>query len=107
MKVVINKCFGGFSVSEKVYDYLGVEWDNYGFLSDYAKKLADNTCDAYTNELKFRCDSKLVEAVEKLGSEANGRYAILKVVEIPDDADVYISDYDGIEEIHEKHMIWY
>ena len=106
MKVVINKCFGGFSVSEKVYDYLGIKWDNYGYLYDYRKKYF-NTCDTDVNELKFRSDPKLVEAVEKLGSEANGRYAILKVVEIPDDVDVYISDYDGIEEIHEKHMTWY
>ena len=36
MKVVINKCFGGYSLSEEAYKFLGLEWTGYGiaFLED-------------------------------------------------------------------------
>ena len=81
MKTVINTCYGGFSLSEEAYKFLGLEWDGYGF------KYRDN-----------RADSKLVECVETLGNKANGRFASLKVVEIPDNAtDWRKAEYDGTE----------
>jgi len=86
MKVVINVGYGGYSLSEKAYQYLGIPWDNYGF--------------------KFRGDRtnpKLIEVVEQLGRKANGLCANLKVIEVLDDVDWYIDDYDGWESIHEKH----
>lgn len=27
MKVVINKCYGGYGLSKKAYEFLGIEWD--------------------------------------------------------------------------------
>ena len=89
MKVVINKCYGGFGLSKKAYEYLGLAWDGYG-------------C-KYDNN---RTDPKLVECVETLGDIANGWLAELKVVEIPDDVEWYIDEYDGIECIAEAHRIW-
>lgn len=89
MKVVINTCFGGYGLSEEAYKYLGLEWDGYGFARD-------------TN----RTDSKLIECVETLGEKANGQFASLKVVEVPDDVDWYIDDYDGIETVEETHRRW-
>lgn len=54
-----------------------------------------------------RNDPLLVQAVEELGAEANGCYAKLAVVEIPDDVKWYISeDDDGAELIEEKHRTW-
>ena len=50
-----------------------------------------------------RNDSLLIQAVEELGEKANGSCAKLKIIEIPDDLDYYIDDYDGMETIHEKH----
>ena len=91
MKIVINRCFGGFSVSEEAYKYMGLEWDGYGYLSN--------------GEME-RNDPKLVECVETLGEKANGSHASLEVVEIPDDVDWYIHDYDGQESIHENHRSW-
>ena len=90
MKVVINRCYGGFGLSKKAYEFMGLEWDGYGY------EFEDD-----------RTNSKLVECVETLGSEADGECADLKVVEIPDDVDWEIDDYDGVETIHEKHRTWF
>ena len=85
MKVVINRCYGGFGLSEKAMKFLrvGSEWPDIA-----------------------RNDPKLVECVEKLGEEANGRYAELKVVEIPDDVNWKIGEYDGLEWVEEVHRRW-
>lgn len=85
MKIVINRCYGGFDLSEKAMKFLGVgsEWPDIA-----------------------RNDPKLVECVEKLGEEANGTYAELKVVEIPDDVNWEIGEYDGLEWVEEVHRKW-
>lgn len=90
-KIVINKCYGGFGLSEKAYEYLGLEWDGYGY--------------AYSDEEK-RDDPKLIECIEALGDKANGRWARLGIVEIPDDVEWQIDDYDGVEWVAEKHRTW-
>ena len=89
MKVVINRCYGGFGLSEKAYEYLGIPWDGYGY------KCNEN-----------RADPKLIECVEKLGEEADGTFAELKVVDIPDDVEYTIEEYDGLEWVAEKHRTW-
>jgi len=38
--------------------------------------------------------------------EINGQCASLKVVEIPDDVDYEIEEYDGNEWVAEKHRVW-
>lgn len=92
MKVVINSCFGGFGLSEEAYAELGIPWDGYGY--DYA-------------ESEKRSDPKLVEVVEKLGAKANGRHAKLRIVEIPDDIEYTIEEYDGREHVAEAHSTWF
>lgn len=87
MKIVINKCFGGFSLSEE------------------AAKLLDCARHDFYDHQK-RNDPRLIEVVEKLGKRANGDCAELKVVTIPDDVDWEISEYDGVEHIAEKHRTW-
>jgi len=57
-------------------------------------------------EYKLRCDPIFVQVVEELGDEANGSCSTLKIVEIPDDIEWEIEDYDGSEWISEKHKIW-
>jgi hypothetical protein len=89
MKVVINKCFGGFGLSEDAYKEMGMEWDGYG----------------HAAEVK-RSDPKLVLAVEKLGDKANGFFAKLEVIEIPDGTDYTIEEYDGVEHVAETHATW-
>jgi hypothetical protein len=52
----------------------------------------------------------LVRVVEELGgghrTGASGKYSELTVVEIPDDVDYEISEYDGNEHVAEKHRTW-
>jgi hypothetical protein len=79
MKIVINSCYGGFGLSEKLISEL-------------------NITDIYSLE---RHDQRLVEAVERLGDEANGFYSELSIVEIPDGLDYTIVEYDGMETISE------
>ncbi len=83
MKIVVNRCFGGFGLPDK------------------AKKMLGHNQDWYEGDID-RTNKDLVRVVEELGKEANDSYARLEIVEIPDDIDYYISDYDGIETIHES-----
>ena len=92
MKIVINCDYGGFSVSEAVYKELGIPWDGYGYLSE-------NTFE--------RTDPKLIDAIEAVGiEESAGSCANLRIIEIPNDVDWEIEDYDGCETVHEKHRKW-
>lgn len=92
MKVVINKCWGGFGLSEEAESrYLDL------------KDILDLT-NIYS--LDIRSDPILVQVVEELGDAANDSYSKLVIVEIPDNVEWYIHDYDGRETIHEKHRSW-
>ena len=90
MKVVINGCYGGYSLSDEALAYLGIPGG-----SRYA----------YYND---RANPKLVECVEKLGTEvvSHGFGCYLYVVEVPDDVKWTITDYDGLEQVEEVHRVW-
>lgn len=72
-------------------------------LQEYNSKYLEQTW--YDREID-RADPALVQAVEELGDAAGGSYAELKVVEIPDDVDWMIQEYDGMEHIAERHRTW-
>ncbi len=59
----------------------------------------------YMQDLK-RDDPDLVAIVEELGEKASGRFAKLAVVEIPDDVEWGIEEYDGVEWVAEDHRTW-
>lgn len=112
MKIVINKCFGGFSLSKKAVEFMA----NLGSSQARAElneiPSRDNNYDSYYGYSKEfeseydRSDSNLVLAVETLGCEANGCFSKLKVVEIPEGVNWEIINHDGLETVHEKHRIW-
>lgn len=143
MKVVINRCFGGFGLSPQAEDALIgkcshielIEPNEYygGPGSKYyeankdrlepdhwrksyerdlrgegvarfheGKVISDNHCD----EENRTCPA-LIEVVERMGEQANGWAAKLAVVEIPDDVQFEISEYDGSEHVAEAHRTWY
>ena len=91
MKIVINKCYGGFGLSDialALYNELASSNIQYAF--DIARN-----------------DPILVQVVETLGIEANGRFAKLHIVDIPDDVQWQIDEYDGMESVEEVHRSWY
>jgi hypothetical protein len=113
MKVVINRCYGGFGLSEqaidKIYDRKNIAFekkDDQGFVHYFkAGHLGD--FDHYLSEHDIaRDDPDLVAVVEELGNLANSRYSELKVVEVPDDVKWKINEYDGLEHVAEVHRIW-
>jgi len=156
MKVVINTCYGGFSLSRKAVKRLaelqGKECYFYskgGLNTAYVKieetDINERLClwfaftvgnpdklnemlnsenwhemskaekAAYNKRYKEiylsdkpdnRADNLLIQVVEELGEDANGAFAKLKIVDIPDGTDYEISEYDGYEHIAEKHRTW-
>ncbi len=139
MKIVVNRCYGGFGLSDKAIEMImnrkglgcfryqqtkysfrnGVdeyvrrdksELNNghiYYYSEDLGKKINNLSNKAWWYDKNIeRTDNDLIAVVEELGEEADGKYAELEVVEIPDDVDYKIDDYDGIETIHEVHRSW-
>jgi hypothetical protein len=111
MKVVINTCYGGFSLSRKALHMLRslghpLAWSE----TDIGEDWGDGTIRVGSMSSFLvgipRDDTSLVEVVEALRKEANGPSAYLKVVEIPDDIDWYVQEYDGEEWVVEAHRKW-
>jgi len=134
-EIVINKCFGGFGLSYKAVmryaEIKGIELHPY--IDDITKEVygeravvgnpdiwlhytkepkLDGATSEWVNEHYFseydipRDDPALVQVVRELGDEANGQCSNLGIVEIPDDVDWEIDEYDGVESIEEKHRSW-
>jgi hypothetical protein len=105
MKVVINTCYGGFSLSRKAVEFMAKRGNEVAIkqLASY-NQTKDLPRSFYLYEL--RADPDLIAAVEELGEGANGELSNLKVVEIPDGIEWYVSEYDGVESIHQDHEIW-
>lgn len=101
MKVAVNKCFGGFSVSKAVFKELGFEWDGYGYLDNNSFGIESS------NYFEWRKHPSLIQAIKKIGEDkASGEMAKVRVVDIPDGVEWEIDDYGGIETVHEVHRIW-
>lgn len=115
MKIVINSDFGGFSLSDAAFErYLelkGIEFARtstpFGSANYYKAGHIDED-DYYLSYYDIKRDDPiLVQVVEEMGEEANGHYSSLKVVEIPDDVEWILQEYDGAEHIAEAHRRWY
>jgi hypothetical protein len=92
MKVVINACHGGFGLSAEA--------------ENKYKELANITDPIFYSRSIARDDEHLIDVVELMGSAAWGKFAELKIVEIPDDVNWYIEEYDGKEHVAELHRVW-
>ena len=135
MKIVVNRCYGGFGLSVKAvleyakfkgfklypcidkypYDFKNPRFepckDGDSLLIHYFKEplMEDGKCveDSYFLENSInRDDPALVKVVEELGEKANSRYSQLKIVEIPDNVKWEIEEYDGFERVSEIHRTW-
>lgn len=85
MKIVLNKCYGGFSLSEE-------QALAYGFSESELYQGGNGK--VYYGEMD-RTDPQLIKVVEQ--GLPNSWASDLVTVEIPDDAYWSIEDYDGHE----------
>lgn len=131
MKIILNKCYGGFDVSDEAYELYAEKkgltlyryWDDYKnekmhkglgnityyFTKDFGDSVENDKIDWSTHlylDTGHRDDPILIEVVEELGKKASGSYGNLVVVEIPDGMDYVIDDYDGVETLHENVRGW-
>tara|TARA_R110002073_G_scaffold219784_1_gene380052 strand:+ start:705 stop:1016 length:312 start_codon:yes stop_codon:yes gene_type:complete len=100
-KIVINRCFGGFGLSQEALRELQKRLTRD---SEIVINVLMRGC--WDGEVSTRSNPQLIEVVEELGSRANDEYANLKIVEIPGDVDVVIEQYDGQEWVAEVHRTW-
>jgi hypothetical protein len=136
VKVVVNKCYGGFGLSDEAIKLYAVkkgidlypEFDKYYTIyytvpaedrvvplpepfmrNSLADRQAYNI--TYQDQTLMdrdipRNDIDLVAVVEELGSAASGDYANLQIVIIPDGVDWEIDEYDGMESVVEPRITW-
>ena len=120
MKIIINSRFGGLSFSDEVFEQLikkgwrvtepeaRLDYVAYQIiLLNYRGIKYKFNCYRSGADDWTRTNAEIIEVVESLGCErASGVYAALKIIEIPDNISWYISEYDGVEEVHETHRSW-
>ena len=130
MKVVINKCYGGFKLSDKAIDRLKELAKEKGdkkllkmieeeektkreWVEEMKRKYGINPSKSKIFGGKYwglsdidRTHPLLIQVVEELGEETNTPVSKLKIVEIPDDVEWEIEEHDGIEWVAEKHRVW-
>ena len=92
MKIVINKDYGGFSLSDEA-------------TKRYAE-LKGSEGEGWNCRGVERNDPVLIQVVEEMGDAAGGQFASLGIVEIPDGVQWQIEEYDGREWVAEKHRTW-
>jgi hypothetical protein len=121
VKVAINQCFGGFGISNEAFEKLlsrkgiafertpakfKIRTDEY----DYYHEGHAGSDDHYLSEYTFyedRSDPDLIAVIEEMGESSWGWAADIAIVDIPDDVQWQIEEYDGREHIAEKHRTWY
>ena len=126
MQIVLNKCFGGFHLSNEACEWLinnkGYklgEWLNGNFPKGvHLVKAAESFIGYHINEsliagvkgeifdddVRFRSHPDIIEVVKALGStKASGRCSKLEIVTIPEGIEGKIEEYDGMETFEELH----
>lgn len=93
-KIVINAYYGGFCLSDEALARIR---ELKGGISE---------SELLKEELR-RDDRDLVKVVEEMQKKACGNWSKLKVVEVPDDVEWEIQEYDGWEWVAEKHRTWH
>lgn len=104
MKIVINACYGGFSLSREAVLWMIAHDDKEAQAELVLCKKKKTKC---RGDRISRNNPLLVRAIETLGDKANGDAAQLAIVNIPSDVNWVIEEDDGYEHVAEKHRKWY
>lgn len=115
MKIVINKCYGGFSLSNKAMKTLlalkSIEFTSRKglcgreFYHTDGRRIFLN--EMFESEIALRTDPDLIQVVTTLGEKSWGNYAKLALIEVPDGIEITVEEYDGNEWVAEVHRKWY
>ena len=111
MKIVINSCHGGFGLSDESIE-LYAKYKGLGLRKEEKRPGSILSSDYYLDDGWFnyreieRSDLALVRVVQELGEKSNGFCASLKLVDIPNNVEWQIEEYDGAEWVAEKHRTW-
>ena len=105
MKIVINQCHGGFSLSQEALHFLEHHYDlnvtpeifEYGYVDNKLFGLHETEA-GRLDEMLYRTDYRLIDVVETLGEKASGDCAKLTIFEYSRSliSDL-IGDHDGYE----------
>jgi len=114
MKIAINNCYGGFSVGREVAEKLKEKGFEIGkpFISNFSKDGKKFSKESYylSNETfniededynAYRSHKSLIEAIQS-SDNPNGALSNIIIVDIDDDEEWYIDNYDGVESIRRK-----
>jgi hypothetical protein len=86
MKVLYNTCYGGFNFSNE-------------FTEEFNNRNTERLTPLETRH-EERTDPSVIALFEEKGSEwSSGRHSKLDIIEIPDDVEFTVEEYDGIETI--------
>lgn len=112
-KIVINKCFGGFGLSDAAM----LRYAEIKRIAVYPKKEKFGLTIYWLDPPEFRVSKRhrmlydkdidrddpiLVQVVEELGGAANGNCASLSIEDIPPGTQYLIEEYDGQESIQTR-----
>lgn len=87
--IVINRCYGGFDISRAAVE-----------------ELRNRGCASPDRNIP-RDDPLLIALMREWGPDrVSHPWARLAVVEIPDDVEWQIEEYDGLELVIDKHRVW-
>lgn len=108
MKIVINRCYGGFALSPAAIEmYLqlkGYKYKkkvaNWNYSHYYIVREGDDDEYFIWSQID-RHDPILVQVVEELGEAASGDIARLEIFEVSDNTPYKINEYDGMETVSE------
>lgn len=133
VKVAINKCYGGFSLSPKAVEMIAkrqgkqccfftstfvegkhIYTPSEGYpeglfwVASISKELTEENYSDTVLEQRpdNRSDPDLIAVIKELGEEADGACAEIKIVKVPSDVKWEIEEYDGIENVREVSRSW-
>ena len=113
--IVINRAYGGFGLSREAVllylDLVGITYtledqEDRDTQTRLGSKIMVNNKEFFERYAIERNDPALVTTVRRLGKNAAGEFAKLKIVEVPVGVEWYIEEYDGQEWVAEKHRTW-
>lgn len=90
--------------------FLSIEYFSIPNPPDYILYDEDSEVEHERFKIYFKEEERnsphLIEVIELLGEDANTLVCKPKIIEIPDDVDWCIQEYDGLEWVAEKHRTW-